>query len=50
MNPDLKTEDILKRVRAHLNNSNIKLWLNPYYKEDGVGENEEKALQVIPTN
>lgn len=50
MNTDLKNEDILFRVRDQLNKSNIKLWLDPYYSDKGVGSDEMVALQVTLDN
>lgn len=47
MDSDLRTEDIISRVKNELLKNKIKLWLQPYYhEENGVTNEEELSLQV----
>lgn len=47
MDSDLRTEDIMSRVKGELLKNKIKLWLQPYFNEEkGVTDEEELALQV----
>jgi hypothetical protein len=36
MSSELKTEGIRIQIREKLNEDNVRLWLPPYYSEDGV--------------
>jgi hypothetical protein len=47
MNSELKTEGILIQIRQKLNEDHVKLWLPPYFSEDGVTCDEE--IQVRST-
>ncbi|KAJ4443419.1 hypothetical protein ANN_05087 [Periplaneta americana] len=41
MNVDLKIEGILIQIKEKLNEDHVKLWLPPYYTEDGESNEEE---------
>lgn len=46
MSSELKTEGIRIQIREKLNEDNVKLWLPPYYSEDGVTCDEEIQVRL----
>jgi hypothetical protein len=46
MNSDLEIEGIRIQIREKLNEDNTKLWLPPYYTEDGATCEEEMQVRL----
>lgn len=46
MSTELKTEGIRIQIREKLNEDHVKLWLPPYYSEDGVTCEEEIQVRL----
>ena len=46
MSSELKTEGIRIQIREKLNEDHVKLWLPPYYSEDGVTCDEEIQVRL----
>ena len=46
MSSELKTEGIRIQIREKLNEEHVKLWLPPYYSEDGVTCEEEIQVRL----
>jgi hypothetical protein len=46
MNSELKTEGIHLQIREKLNEEHVKLWLPPYYSEDGATCEEEIQVRL----
>ena len=47
MSSDLKAEGILIQIKEKLNEENVKLWLPPYYTEDGESCDEEMQVRIF---
>jgi hypothetical protein len=47
MSSELKIEGIRMQIREKLNEDHVKLWLPPYYTEDGITCEEEIQVRSM---